>query len=201
MTAGPEFTTTSLVAAASSVLEQNGYRQVRPDATERWPGSAGRVYEDPYSVAAVLVYETWRDLADEWPQAQAALAELMSAHFGRDDAKAWEAYLVLLTPSVLPSEAHSMALDIRRDTAHVRKLLATGEELQHLADIERALLPLLPLPAEVAVIEERSVLDLLPGLLSKRGVSESAVRVTTRAFLDQEPIVESLHRSLTEGQT
>ena len=63
-----------------------------------------------------------------WLQAQAALVDLISAFFHRSDAKAWEGYLVLLTPSVLPHDAALEVTEIRRNTTHVRKLVATGDE-------------------------------------------------------------------------
>lgn len=196
MATGIPFTVTALLAEVSRVLERAAYERVSADRAGTWPASGARVYEDPYSVAALIAFETWSDLAANWLSAQAALVELMSTHLSRSDAKAWEGYLVLLTPSVLPSDARLEAADIRRNTTHVRKLLATGEELRNVDDVEQALLPLLPLPSTGGLTEERSALDLLPELVAHRGLSEQAVRTAIEAFLQQQSVVERLHALL-----
>jgi hypothetical protein len=200
MAAGPPFTATTLVAAASDVMEGAGYQRVGPDREGEWPGSGARIYEDPYSVVALVVYETWTDLSDSWLEAQAALVELISTHFTRGDAKSWEGYLVLLTPSVVPSDARLDAIAIQRNTTHVRKLLATGDELRSIDDIADALLPLLPLQPDQALAEPRSALDLLPELLARRAISEDSVRVAIQAFLAQQPVIERLHARGANGE-
>lgn len=194
MAAGLPFTTTTLLGAASDVLEKAGYRPVARDRIGVWPPPGPRIYEDPYSIAALVAYDTWRDLAAGWLEAQAALAELISLYFKRGDAKTWEGYLVLLTPSVLPREAHVEASDIRANTRHVRKLVATGDELRSVSDVSRTLLPLLPLEPEMLIAPEGSALDLLPDLLSRRGIDRAAVSVVIGAFREQEPLVEQLHK-------
>lgn len=200
MPEGPPFTATSLVAAASDVLEGAGYQRVGPDREGDWPGPGARVYEDPYSVVALVVYETWADLSDSWLEAQAALVELISTHFTRGDAKSWEGYLVLLTPSIVPSDARLDAIAIQRNTTHVRKLLATGDELRGIDDVASALLPLLPLEPDQALAEPRSALDLLPELLGRRGISGESVRVAIDAFLEQQPVIERLHARMANGR-
>lgn len=187
------FTTTDLLAAASSTLDANGYQLIPAQRLGMWPGAGFHVYENPYSVVAVVVFETWAELSSNWLEAQVALVELMSTHFTRDEAKAWDAYLLLLTPSILPSEALTEARDIRSNTSHVRKLVATGEELSNVGDVERALLPLLPLPEETQVMDEGSALDFLPELISSHGISERVGRALIAAFREQQPMVERLH--------
>lgn len=200
MSSSPTFTTTSLLAAVGAALERNGYRPVKAEQAGDWPWPAARVYEDPYSVVAAVAFETWTELSTTWLEAQAALVELISNYFKGDEAKAWEGYLVLLTPSILPREAHAELVEIRSNTSHVRKLVATGDELRGVGDVERALLPLLPLPAEAAVAGGRSALDPLPDLLSRRGIPEQSVRAVIEAFVEQQPMVESLHALLQEEQ-
>ena len=189
---GP-FTATSLMAAASSVLEAAGYKRISQSRSGSWPGSEARLYEDAYSVVAIVVYETWADLSSSWLEAQATLVEVISTHFTRGEAKAWEGYLVLLTPSVIPSDSRLDAIAIQRNTTHVRKLLATGDELRALGDIARTLLPLLPLEGDQALVEPRSALELLPDLLTRRGVPRDIVDVAIEAFLDQQPVIERIH--------
>jgi hypothetical protein len=186
-------TTTDLLATASEILEAGGYRRIERPRGAELPTPITRLFEDPYGIVAVVVYDTWRDLSAAWVDAQAALVELISEHVGGMEAKAWEGYLILLTPGVPDADARIEATEIRYDTSRVRKLLATGDEIKGLADVERALLPLLPLGPESQVDEQESVLDMLPALLSRRGIPEDAVRVAIDAFREQQPIVERLH--------
>lgn len=184
-------TATSLLASAAEVLESGGYSRITlPDG---WPVEASRAYEDPYGVVVLAVYETWADLASHWLEAQAALSDLLGAHLARADAKAWEGYLVLLTPSIVPRQANLEADEIRRDTHQVRKLLATAEDLQSPASVEQAMLPLLPLPPDPDLGDPVSALQMVPELLAARGVSQPAVEVVVDAFEAQEPVVEKLH--------
>lgn len=187
------FTTTMLLAAASELLEKAGYREVSSERIESWPRPGARVYEDPYSIAALVAYETWHDLSTGWSDAQAALAALMSRYLTRDDSKSWDGYLVLLTPSVPPEEERLVAADIRSNTRHVRKLVTTGDELRDLRDVLRTLLPLLPLEPNIVTPSQESVLDLLPDLLAGHGIEQEAVHVLIGAFAKQEPLVETLH--------
>lgn len=186
-------TSTDLIAAASEILENSGY--VRIDATT--PGSAiseARVFEDPYSVVTLIVCETWPELESRWTNAQGGLVELMSAHMSSDDPKAWEGYLVLLTPGLTAgSEDTQTVSSIRYDISRVRKLVATGDELKQISDVERTLLPLLPLLPLQTTGDAGSVLDLLPELLAGREqIEESAVRAVIDAFIAQKPLVEAL---------
>jgi hypothetical protein len=191
-------TATDLRAAASEILEAGGYRRIERARGAELPTSITRLFEDPYGIVAVAVYDTWRDLSTGWADAQAALVELISEHVGGAEAKAWEGYLVLLTPGIPGTEARIEATEIRYDTSRVRKLLATGDEIKGLADVEHALLPLLPLGPELQLDEQESVLNMLPALLSRSGIPEDAVRVVIDAFSAQQPIVECLHRYRTQ---
>jgi hypothetical protein len=186
-------TSTDLIAAASEILETGGYVRIEAAKT----GSAisdARLYEDPYSVVALIVCETWAELESRWTDAQGALVELMSAHMSREDPKAWEGYLVLLTPgSTTGIEETQTVSSIRYDTSRVRKLVATGNELKQISDVERTLLPLLPLHATQITDDAGSVLDLLPQMLAAgEKIEEPMVRAVIDAFIVQKPLVEAL---------
>ena len=84
---------------------------------------------------------------------------------------------------------------IRYDTSRVRKLVATGDELSQLSDIERALLPVLPIQSEIAPEAETSALDVLPEILAQKGVSAEAAKSLIRAFSKQESLMDCLLRS------
>lgn len=185
-------TTTNIMAAVSQILRNGGYTRIDEDSLPSfWSSERIRLFEDPYSIVAVVVYETWKNLSSDWMKAQAALVELISEHVPRDDAKAWDGYLVLLTPSIAPSQAD--VAKIRYDTSRVRKIVSTGEELKRLSDVEISLLPLLPFGEEGQAHEEESILDILPGLLAEKGIAEEAVRVIIEAYYEQQPLVERLH--------
>jgi hypothetical protein len=150
------------------------------------------VFEDPYSIVAIVVYDAWQDLLSTWQDTQGAFVELISRHLSSSEAKAWEGYLVLLTPAAPPPERRQAVAEIRRDTSRVRKLLATGEDIRAVADLEHTLLPLLPLQAAVQGEQQPSVLDLLPPLLELKGVPVADSHVLIRAFRDQQPLLEKL---------
>jgi hypothetical protein len=193
MAKGEGLTTTDLLAAVSDCLCGGGYERIGDARRGEWPTESVRLFEDAYGVVAVVVYDTWRDLLSGWVDAQDALVQLISSHISRSDAKAWDGYLVLLTPGIMASDTRNAATQIRYDTTRVRKLLAAGDDLKSLGDVERALLPLLPLEAGFELDEQESVLEMLPGLLSRRSISEDAVRVLIKAFTEQQPLVERLH--------
>jgi len=183
-------TTSQLLAAVSELLEPGGYNPVQP--ADGWTSNS-RLFEDPYGIVAVVVYETWADLAETWPDAQGHLVELISAHLRRPEPKSWEGYLVLLTPSVAPLAARSQLAEIRYDTNRVRKLVATGDDLRTLDDVEQALLPLLPLEVESQLESGPALLERLPDLLAARGIDAEAARTVVQAFIANESVLERLH--------
>jgi hypothetical protein len=187
-------TVTELLANATKILETYGYTRVNLDMTENWQTSNVRLFEDDYGIVAVVVYDTWGDLLSNWIEAQASLVELVSKYTTRDDPKSWEGYLVLLTPSPVAKQNSLELTKIRYDISRVRKLVATGDDIKALDDVRQVLLPLLPLQVETINEVGESVLNMLPKLLSNRGLPEKAVETVIDAFLQQKPIVESLHK-------
>jgi hypothetical protein len=187
------YTSGTLLAAAGEVLQTHGYLAAKPEYLKNWTISNARVFEDAYGIVAIVVYETWQDLLSNWIDAQAALVDLISARVGRSKPKAWEGYLVLLSPSVMESGSESAAQSIRYDTSRVRKLIASGDEISGLGDVERVLLPVLPIKSGVAPDSEASVLDVLPEILVKKGIPSEAARSLIRAFSNQESLMDSLH--------
>ena len=192
-TARNSHTVTSLVAEACEILESAGFRAVMPSKIGTWKATEVRVYEDVYSIVCIAVYETWATLASQWRDDQASLVELISRHFTRIEAKAWDGYLVLLTPSAVPATERQEAVDIRRNIIHVRKLLATGEELGSTSVVRRTLLPLLPLDS-LDIQRANNVLDTLPPILAGHGIDEEAVKAAVDAFLEQRPIIDAINR-------
>src|SRR5207249_5630710 len=103
------FTITDLLAAATELLVSAGYKRVSDVEWETLFGSNSRVFEDPYGIVAVVAYDTWGDLSSRWVDAQGALVELISKYVKGSEPKAWEGYLVLLTPSILSGNAKQEA--------------------------------------------------------------------------------------------
>ena len=96
-------TPTDIIAAASRVLSDAGYRQVR-DAAKQWDTATSRLFEDEYNIVGIAVFDTCGELLSAWTDLQGSLVDLISKHIGQTEAKSWDGYLVLLTSGVAPSE-------------------------------------------------------------------------------------------------
>ena len=184
-------TVTEITAAATGCLLAHGYQEVDPARL----GAAieqGRFFEDEYGIVGVAIYETWGELAGRWQDAQGALVRLISEYVSKAEAKAWDGYLVLLTPASSTAGREAVEL-IRYDTSRLRKLVADGEELGSLSQVEDTLLPLLPLEPVAPALAERSALDLLPELLEDRAIAPALTVRLLEAYAAGEPLVEGLH--------
>ena len=108
------FTTTDLMAAASKMLSDGSYRQVTKGA-EGWDTPTSRLFEDEYNVVGIAVFETCAELLQSWPDVQGSLVDVISQHISREESKAWDGYLVLLSPGL--ASAHRQAIDtVRHNT-------------------------------------------------------------------------------------
>jgi hypothetical protein len=190
------FTTTDLIASASQVLLEGGYRQINGRFPE-WGTPTSRLFEDEYSVVGIAIFETCEELLRTWPDVQAVLIDVISRHVGSQESKSWDGYLVLLTPALAPSESEAIEA-VRYNTTRLRKLVATGDDLKLPTDVERVLRSLLPLRLERASQGQESALDLLPRLLAAQQISEEVTRVLVDAFRQQSPLLEQLHRQRSE---
>jgi len=184
-----------LIARACEVLEQNGYRRV--SVPDDWP-SASRLFEDPYGIVGVHVYETWRELADEWSRAQSLLVDLISATIARPEPKTWEGYLVLLTGAEVLDDDHQTLVELRYNTNRLRKLVATGQDIETLDDVRNALLPLLPLDVGRPESSRAGLLARLPDLLEEDGIDHRVTETAVDAFIRNESILERLHELRSE---
>jgi len=184
-------TVTEIAAVATSCLLAHGYEEVDP-ARLGTAVEQGRYFEDEYGIVAVAIYETWGELAGRWQDAQGALVRLISEYVSKAEAKAWDGYLVLLTPAASTAGREAVEL-IRYDTSRLRKLVADGEELGSLSQVEDALLPLLPLEPVMPALAERSALDLLPKLLEDRAIAPALTARLLEVYEAGEPLVEGLH--------
>lgn len=188
-------TTTQLLAAATELLTGNGYSRVDVSTETVVSSAASRTFEDAYGIVALHIFETWTQLTERWNLAQGALVDVISEHLSRPEPKAWEGYLVLITPGLLPLTDRIVIDRIRADTNRVRKLVATGEDLTTIDGVRGTLLPLLPLMIEDSMAASSGLLNTLPDLLSESGIPRDVSEVVVRAFVTNESVLEQLHSS------
>lgn len=192
----PLLTPASVMAATSELLIGAAYRRVLEDR-EPWSATQVRLFEDQYGIVAVCVFDTWEELREAWPLLQDDLVAVISEFMGASDIKAWEGYLVLLTPGAIPAGDAPEVEAIRYDMTRVRKLVAGGEDLTELSDVERILRPLLPIARVDDTTEVKSALDLLPQLLHARGIPKELTLSVVDAYRKQESLLERVHRFRT----
>ena len=130
---------------------------------------------------------------ERWPDAQAALVDMVSTRLGKSEPKSWDVYLVLLTAAFADTIDAREVNAIRYDTTRVRKLISTGNELKALEDVRRTLLPLLPV-TPVALEPQRDVFELLVDALAARGIDRDDVSRLVLAFSKNEALIPALNR-------
>ena len=123
------------------------------------------------------------------------VVERLSSYMSRSDAKAWDGYLVLLTPGVRGSSKQEAWTRIRYDTSRVRKLVASGEDLSSLSELNDMLRPLLPVKSEAILFtEEKSILKALPRLLTQEaGIKPAEVETVIEAFKTGKNMIKALY--------
>lgn len=183
-----DLTAAEVLGAASGRLMRAGF-QVGPELSLH-NGEQLRCYEDDVSIVGVAQFRSWSALRDSWLDAQSVLVDLLSERLDRGDPKAWEGYLVLLTLERPPSSAE--VDEIRRNTARLRKIVATGDDIVSVAQVEDALLPVLPLSGGVLRDDAGSILDRLPGLLAGKGIDEDLTLRVVEAFENDRPLMEAI---------
>lgn len=189
-----ELTTTQLLRAASEILTDSGYGEA-PAREDLMQAFATRVFEDRYGIVAVCVFDSWEVLCQDWPVAQGQLAEAISETVLRSEPKAWEGYLVLMTPGGMPRVDRTLLNRLRADTNRVRKLVAAGEELGTLEDVRTFLLPLVPLTMGDSLPSVGDLLHALPELLLAQGVRTQVTETVLDAFGANESVFQRLHDS------
>ncbi|MBJ7594039.1 MAG: hypothetical protein JF886_04120 [Candidatus Dormibacteraeota bacterium] len=192
----PTFNLDTLMGTASDILERAGYR--RRDAVDVPGSTESTLFEDPYGVVLASGYDSWTSLLETWTEAQGVLVEIMSQYLTASEPKAWDGYLVLLTPSALDPELESKINEVRADTTRVRKLVPVSGQLRDATDVERVLLPLLPLAMEMEKLNDATAVDLLPELLARKDIDPVHTRLLINAMANQDPLVQTLHVELNK---
>lgn len=181
---------TQITAGVEELLQESGFTSGEIPNEWHEKERSAFVFEDEYSIVGVVLYANCDELIEEWANDQGALSGKISEYVGRGEAKSSDGYLVLLT-SGLPEENQREALTrIRYDTSRLRKLVATGEDLSALSDIENILQPVLPLQVSSGDGVSSSGLDKLPDLLD---LPEKPTKKLVDAYWDQASLLEALH--------
>lgn len=183
--------TTQLVGSVKEILQNAEYRRVEL-IPEEWSEVNAFVFEDKYSIVAVVVYETCSALLEHWRHDQGTLVRLISKHVSRGEAKAAEGYLVLLTGGRARPEDQEEITEIRYDTSRVRKLVSTGQELEVKNDVKIALSPLLPLGENLTDVRSTSALNELPEMLDGK-IPKGATLALIEAYDEQKSLMEALN--------
>ncbi|MCU1509496.1 MAG: hypothetical protein JWQ12_1761 [Glaciihabitans sp.] len=136
----------TLLAAARNVLVATGFQEVDVSKSKEIDPTRTRLFEDPYSLVLVAAFQSAAELIDAWPRVQSALAALITRTIDRNDAKAWDGYLVLLLGRPPVRDDLATLSKIAYDTRRVRKIIVTPDMIGADLDLTNALLPVLPLP-------------------------------------------------------
>jgi hypothetical protein len=194
MPSDPGLTVSQILATVDETMLAADYKVGETGESEYWRPASRRVYEDEYGVVGLVVFDSWNELDAGWRRAQAELVHLLSDHLTADEPKAWEGYLLLLTPGRAPTEK-SIA-EIRYDLTRLRKIAAGGERLRTVGDVKRVVSPVLPLTFGAERDEAIGLLEKLPELIADEEVPEASVQALVQAYAGQESMMQALHRSL-----
>lgn len=183
-----------LVAAVSDSLTGAGYTRGEPPSTPKLSRAELRLFEDPYGIVGVAGFERCSHLLEDWDEVQGRVANAIADRLGRDEPKAWDGYLVLLTPEVPPPDAERSVMKIQYDTSLLRKFVSTGASAKTIADIDRLLAPLLPIRVGVDRKSGGNLLDSVPDLLGSVGLEPSMGEAVIQAFVHEESVPVTVHR-------
>lgn len=184
-----------MIALSREQLSAAGYRVFEAIDGSVFPGSNSILAEDKYNILAILTFDTWSDLVNQWAEAQATLVSLLEKRLARSSPKFYDAYLVLLC-SGTPETAEEIEA-IERDTSRVRKIVATNEKLRSTADLARILNIFLPLNSNQLLAETPDILNKLPDLMDVN-VDQELIKIAISAFKNLSPPLTALHKKRTQ---
>jgi hypothetical protein len=185
-------TSTDLISITTEHLHNSGYEEIEREKFENPPISDSKLFEDKFGVVAVTVFETWQSLKQEWKESQSWLVDILSRYTTRRDNKSWEGYLILMTPSSPPEDEKSIVQNIRYNISRVRKLVATGDELENTEDIQKVLRPLIPISSDVDLAESKSSIELLPEILAKNNIPKNISEELISAYNEQDSLMDCI---------
>jgi hypothetical protein len=143
-----------------SVLEQAGFRcRISSyDPSVLW-------FEDDSILGFVGIFDTAEEMVKSWSNKQATFIQRNAAALRRSNLKAWNCYAILLCAEQVNLEGRQLFAEIEGDLSLTRKIVAEGISTQR--DLQRALLPILPIQNRALVAASESLdlesrLDLWP---------------------------------------
>lgn len=184
-----------ILDTVDNLLQRSGMRRV---PVTKAATHLARVFESSEALVGLAAFETSSELADQWTDAEEALARFASSRLDAQDPKAWDLYLVLITGdrSVGNEERIERA---RIDTRRARKLTVTAGDRQEGtvlgAFVRRQVAGLLPIPE----IERARIEDPVDEVASAFGPS-SPVPALVSAYADGEALMAELHHWLARDQ-
>lgn len=194
-------TVSSILSEAARVLGQSDYAVVNAVDLEGVEIEEALLAEDEFGIVFVVATETVHDILNRWSDYQAQLVDYLDQKLTKINPKAWDVYMVLLTPSVASHDANAPLERIQLDTSEIRKLVVTGDALTTVSDVARALLPVLPLQDMTEKRSDGDLLENLPKILAEHGADSDAVKALVSAFKKQEPLMQALHDHLVRDET
>jgi hypothetical protein len=136
----------------------------------------GVCFEDDAVVGFGCVFNECSALLNGWKGIETSFLTRHSQSLRRAGEKAWNVYVVLLSPQVVESTVERQIRWIEEDLDRTRKITACGVTTRE--DLVTALLPLLPIQSQPALATENTAERL------KRRISFIAPRVSDLALDD-----------------
>jgi ABC-three component (ABC-3C) system Middle Component 1 len=119
------------------------------------------LFEDDAIVGFAVLYETPAKLITSWQDKQALFIQKNTGTLRRAGTKSWNCYAIFLcSESATETEKHAIA-EIEEDLGLTRKIVSEG--VMTTRDVQRALLPILPIQNHTAA-SGSTALDLLQRL-------------------------------------
>jgi len=125
--------------SSSDLLSEAGFTTDRASVGKR----EALVFEGDTALGFLFAYDTVADLMAAWPADSDAAISSYQLALRRSGPKAWNTYLILLTGERADYSKAIALGGIEEDLSGTRKVVRAG--IQDTADLEAALLPLLPL--------------------------------------------------------
>lgn len=135
---------TNALELARKVLRDAGYAVTSSGENER-----SLQFEDEGVLGSLHLFESVQDLLDSWEAEQDSFLRKSAKALRAEPAKAWNAYTVALCTQACPDELRRKLEAVEEDFRGTRKIAHAN--VQSVEDVERALLPLLPLQS-VAIL-------------------------------------------------
>jgi hypothetical protein len=166
------------VEGVAQALQEAGYTV----AAGQLAGEQAVLAETPYALVGCVELVDWDGLEERVFDIQAALTRVAEE---APSALAWDLYLITLLRTPPPSPAAAASVEaIENDTRYTRKFVHAALPADAL---DRALRPLLPLRAPVAISLGDPLEDLLNELF-ELDVDERVARTAVQSFKDHDAV-------------